>query len=281
MNDFDIVRTLERLPLDEPPYVVPVGAIVTAGRRARLRRRVIGSAGAAFVGVAAIAALAPLLLVDQNGRRPAGGIDTSSWPATPSPAATSSPPAVRTWNGVLGTVYYYPAPGTGIFGSVLDAVRGSSPDAARLDFQADNLDGDWRLDGNVDDGQGPARLFVTVSRTGKNLEPHPCNDPEFTSGATCTERTLSDGAMIVRRGPSDHDGYIQILVVLRRGDGVSVTAEAGNYEMTIPTHTARPPAPLKITRGEPVYTTEQLVSLVQAVDRSVQQCLASGCDGHS
>ena len=41
---------------------------------------------------------------------------------------------------------------TGMFGAMLDAIRGSSPPGWEFSLQGDRLDGDWRLDGDANDG---------------------------------------------------------------------------------------------------------------------------------
>jgi hypothetical protein len=282
VTEADIRSALHRLPTDEPPYEVPVDEIVARGRRARRWRRLVPLAAAATIAAAAVAVAALLLPGDDAVTRltpPAdGGRATASGP----PSSSSSPPPSpeRTWTGLLGTKYYYPPPANGVLNAMVGGVRQVSPRGYAFDFQGDQLQGTWDLDGNVNGAGGPGRLFVTVVRTGAEVQAHACQDPEFKAGGGCTEQALADGALLVRRGLVDQQGYRTVIVLLRRADGVTVTAEAGNYAIGLPGPATLPPqpTPLPITRHLPVYTLDQLETVVRSVDRAVRDCLSRGCE---
>jgi hypothetical protein len=166
-----------------------------------------------------------------------------------------------------------------VFGAILATVRAVSPAGYRFDLQADTLGEEWRIDGNVDDGRGPGRVLITVSRTGAGWARHPCSDPEFKAGATCEERRLPDGTRLVRRGVSDDHGYKTIIVMVVRDQGVSVHAETGNYRSPIPTPDTITSVSrrLKITREHPLYNLTQLQQMVQTIDRTIQDCIPPRC----
>jgi hypothetical protein len=278
MGEIDLRETLDRIPVDDPPYTVPVEAIVTAGRRAERRSRLLATVSAALIcGTAMLAVVAFRTgRTDLEPRLPAGS-PPSVATRSQAPAASSTPLSSRT--GALGTVYYFPVPETGVFGAMLDAVRAVSPAGFSFEAGADTLGGEWRIDGNANDGRGPGRLFISVSRTGHGWMAHPCRDPEFADGVSCVERRLTDGSLLIRRGRSDHHGYQTIRASLIRENGVSVDAETGNYRVPIPPPanvTSGPPAS-EITRDAPPYNANQLQQLVQALDRSVRACFSRHC----
>lgn len=127
---------------------------------------------------------------------------------------------------------------------MLEAIRASSPPGWRFTLASDRLDGDWRLDGDADDGSGPGRLDVDVTLRPGMLEPDPCADPEFRQGARCVRQRLPNGDLLVLRDiVIDPGGMKTIEVVLVHPDRSGVGAEAGNW--TIPSADSTP-----ITQGE-------------------------------
>jgi hypothetical protein len=183
---------------------------------------------------------------------------TSSIETTPSPSPSHTSPRVE----------------HGMFGTMLDAIRASSPPGWRFELRGDRLDGDWTLDGEVEDGSGPGRLYVNVTVRPNMLTPHPCGDSEFRRGAPCVERPLADGDLLVLRDVvADPGGTKTIEVVLIHPDGSGIGAEAGNFTITpLGSHTTSTEAALstpRVTRPQPLYTVGQLGRLVRAVDESV------------
>jgi hypothetical protein len=66
---------------------------------------------------------------------------------TPRPSPNTTPSPTRS-----------PAFNSGMFAAMFEAIRASSPQGWSFTLESDRLDGDWRLDGDVDDGSGPGRL---------------------------------------------------------------------------------------------------------------------------
>jgi len=169
-----------------------------------------------------------------------------------------------------------------MFGAMLDAIRASSPSGWSFALGSDRLDGDWRLDGDVNDGSGPGRLYVDVTLRPNMLEPHPCADAEFRQGGRCVELQLAGGDLLVLRDVVvDAGGMKTIEVVLIHPDRSGIGAEAGNWTIAgfdgaTPVSSTDLPSP-QVTRPDPLYTVAQLAQLVQAVDERVQACISTSC----
>jgi hypothetical protein len=169
-----------------------------------------------------------------------------------------------------------------MFAAMLDAIRASSPPGWRFTLDSDRLDGDWRLDGDADDGSGPGRLYVDVTLRPGMLEADPCADPEFRQGARCVRRRLPNGDLLVLRDiVADPGGMKTIEVVLVHPDRSGIGAEAGNWTIaTLPNGTplsqGELPTP-RVTRPDPLYTVDQLAQLVLAVDKRVRECIRTNC----
>jgi hypothetical protein len=214
-----------------------------------------------------------------RGSNPAPGASPSVSPTPqPAPSGTASSPAVPT---PTPSVQPSPLPETGMFGAMLDAIRASSPPGARLELASDRLDGDWNLDGTVDDGAGPGRLLVDVTFRPRMLEAHPCADSEFRQGGSCVERPLADGDLLVLRDVVVGPGRMQTIeAAIVHPDRTGVGAEAGNWSLPpLPAGTLGPgglgtPA---VTRTQPLYTVDQLGKLVQAVDEATRRCASTSC----
>jgi TolB protein len=171
---------------------------------------------------------------------------------------------------------------SGMFAAMLEAIRASSPPSWHFTLGSDRLDGDWRLDGDADDGSGPGRLYVDVTLRPGMLEADPCGDPEFRQGARCIRRRLPNGDLLVLRDiVADPGGMKTIEVVLVHPDRSGVGAEAGNWTIAAlpngtPLSQGELPKP-RVTRPEPLYTVDQLAQLVLAVDKRVKECVRTGC----
>jgi Tol biopolymer transport system component len=171
---------------------------------------------------------------------------------------------------------------SGMFNAMRDAIRVSSPAGWRFTLGSDQLDGDWRIDGDVDDGSGPGRLSVDVTLRPGMLEADPCADPEFRQGARCVRRPLPDGDLLVLRDVvADPGGMKTIEVVLVHPDRSGIGAEAGNWTIaTLPNGTpvsqGELPTP-RVTRQDPLYTVDQLAQLVLAVDKKILECIQTSC----
>jgi TolB protein len=189
---------------------------------------------------------------------------------SPSPVETPRPSPID------ATPTPTPSPGShsGMFAAMLEAIRASSPPSWRLTLGRDRLDGDWRLDGDVDDGSGPARLSVDVTLRPGMLEADPCADPEFRQGARCVRRRLPNGDLLVLRDiVTDPGGMKTIEVVLVHPDRSGIGAEAGNWSIgaadPTPSSQRQVPTPVVVTRPDPLYTVDQLAQLVLAVDERI------------
>jgi len=165
---------------------------------------------------------------------------------------------------------------------MLDAIRASSPPGWTFTLNSDRLDGDWRLDGDADDGAGPGRLSVDVTLRPGMLESDPCADHEFRQGAPCVKRQLSNGDLLVLRDiVIDAGGMKTIEVVLIHPDRSGIGAEAGNWTIAAlpdgtPVSQSDLPKP-QVTRADPLYTVDQLAQLVLAVDQRTGECIRTDC----
>lgn len=242
---------LHRLVTDEPPLGLTVGAVLQNGHRRRVRRRVAMAGSAA--GAAAVATLGAAAL--------AGGAGSPSDQLTVTPFALS---------GAAAGVTAAAQPGlTPDQQRVATAIASASPAGWTFDFAADRWDGSG-VEATADDGTGPGRLMVGISTADQLL--HPCADAEFSAGATCTERALSDGSVLSMRGVVDARGTQYVDVVVTHPDGSGVMAESGNYVLNWPPPRVATPEQKQhlthVTRNAPTYDADQLAKVVLAVDRA-------------
>jgi TolB protein len=204
-----------------------------------------------------------------------------AWQSVTAPG--SSPPAVETPRPKpTDATPPSPASHSGMFAAMFEAIRTSSPPGWSFTLNSDRLDGDWRLDGDADDGSGPGRLYVDVTLRPGMLEADPCADPEFRQGARCVRRRLPNGDLLVLRDiVADPGGMKTIEVVLVHPDRSGIGAEAGNWTIgaadPTPSSQGEAPTPLVVTRPDPLYTVDQLAQLVLAVDRRVEECIRTSC----
>jgi WD40-like Beta Propeller Repeat len=203
-----------------------------------------------------------------------------AWQPVP---ATGASPAVETPRPKPTDATSTPSTSdSGMFAAMLEAIRASSPPGWRFTLGRDRLDGDWRLDGDVDDGSGPGRLYVDVTLRPGMLEADPCADPEFRQGARCVRRPLPNGDLLVLRDVVIDAGHMKTIeVVLVHPDRSGVGAEAGNWTIeALPSATSISQSELptpRVTRPEPLYTVDQLARLVLAVDERVKECVRTSC----
>ena len=228
------------------------------------------------IGVAALALLiaaAGFFLAVRAFRGPAPTTEAKATPrASPQSHQTGGGPSPKQRQSPLET---------GMFGAMLDAIRGSSPPGWEFSLRGDRLDGDWRVDGDANDGAGPGRLYVDVTFRPGMLGPHPCADAEFRQGSSCEERPLPGGDLLVLRDVVvDTGGMKTIEAVLVHPDGSGVGAEAGNWTIAAlpsgPVGQDQLPNP-RVTRPDPLYSVEQLARLVQSVDQGTRDCVRTGC----
>ncbi|MDP9341325.1 MAG: hypothetical protein M3Q23_04260 [Actinomycetota bacterium] len=175
------------------------------------------------------------------------------------------------------TVTPSPTIESGVFGTMLTTIRAASPPHWTFDLTPGRLDGDWTLDGTVDDGSGPGRLMIDVTDAPGKLEAHPCSDPEFTQGAPCVEEQGVGGSLLVLRGVLDQNGNKTIEVVLVRPDRSGIGAEAGNWIISGTSGNSGGGSNEQVTRADPVYSVDQLGNLVQAVAEKVYPCIQAWC----
>jgi hypothetical protein len=147
-----------------------------------------------------------------------------------------------------------------VFRAMVDAVAAHRP-GLRFSFTPDRLEGDWRLDGTVDDDSGPGRLFIDLTRRAGMLTANPCGDPEFVQGGRCSIQVLGTGARLVRRGLVQANGTRTVVVALIQPDRSGITIEASNFAVT--------GRAVSVTRAMPLYTVEDLADLVLAIDARV------------
>jgi hypothetical protein len=197
------------------------------------------------------------LLVAACGQA-SGSPTTSIAPSSPSAANVSH--ALRASKAIPSTVApppdAEPSPspiGGAVFQAMLTAITEHRP-TYRFHLLPDRLEGDWRLDGDADDGFGPGRLFIDVTETRGNLTADPCLDRDFTQGGACVQRFLGNGDRLFLRDVVEANDTRTVVVVLIHPDRSGVTAEVSTVSI----------------RPRPLYTVTELAELVIAVDRSLR-----------
>jgi hypothetical protein len=94
------------------------------------------------------------------------------------------------------------------------------------------------------------------------LTANPCGDPDFVQGGRCGIQLLSTGARLVRRGLVEANDTRTLVVVLIQPDRSGITLEASNFSID--------GRAVAVTRPLPLYTLEDLVELVLAIDQRVR-----------
>jgi hypothetical protein len=164
-----------------------------------------------------------------------------------------------------------------VFRAMVDAITSHRP-GYRFRLTPDRLDGDWRLDGDVDDGSGAARLFIALTFKPGEVTAHPCADRDFTQGGACAEQRLSNGDLLALRGLVEAHGTRTVVVALIHPNRSGLTAEASNFRMEGlpgPLPGSDPPPP--ISRHDPPYTVIELAELIRAIDARLRACPTAIC----
>jgi hypothetical protein len=252
MTDTTMRRRLEHLVADEPPLALTLDAVTTDGRRRRRRRATAYAAGAVGTALAATAVAVPLVL--------SGGGDATDRLTVAPFTPAGSPPRTTSDGGLTSSQQ-----------AIADAIRSASPDGWTFDFAADRWEpGNSGVEATVDDGAGDGRLLVGISRDPGTQQLHPCTDPEFAAGVTCTERLLDDGSVLSLRGLVDSHGIEYVDVALTHPSGGGVLLEAGNFTIDWPPPQVATPeqkrSMVQQSRPHPAYTVDQLGRVAIAVD---------------
>lgn len=283
MNDQD-TRDLLTLALGpEPSYSPDIVTVLAQGGRLRRRRRVLTASsvavGTCAVVAAAMVAAPALTRTASPAARTAvagtgGDVSASSEaPRADSPAASVAQTAQAAAEARVKAARA--AASAAIDARIAAAIRDSSPASWTLDLKnADSSSGG--IDGTADDGQGKGQISVGISTGSQQI--HPCSDPEFKSGLSCTERVLASGAVLSLRGLMVADnGAATYEVVITYPDGSGLNAEAGNYSLAeLPTTRVTPQEKkalvagmVKVHRDAPTYSLSQLQAVALAVDAAI------------
>ena len=230
---------LHDLITDEPPYVLDPAGAAALGRRRRARHLALAGAGTA-------AAVAGSLVLMTSG-------------GTPAPTSTLLQPGASPSRTVVPEDRWLPI------------VRKFTPAEWTVDVRDSSDD---VLVADVDDGQGPSRLWVSLSPHPGSLQQHPCSDSEFVRGGKCEEKDLGDGRTLVTRELAEEDGFrsVTVIVVHRDGGGVDVSSHNATWPV-LPAGTVFTSSDEKVeatrgtvTRAMPLYDAQVLVELAKAVD---------------
>jgi hypothetical protein len=246
----DTRALFERMLAGEPPLALTLEPVVTAGRRVRRHRRM--AYGACVLSLAGVTAAAAVPLTRQRDR-----LTTDPPAASPTPARQAVDPSL-----------------TSDQRAVARAVVDASPAGWTFDFAADRWDR-YDVDATADDGYGRGELGVTLIAKWQHL--HPCNEAEGAHSVPCTERALPDGSVLATRTypHTGNPGGSEVEVILAHPDGSGVRAASTNFWLTWPEpkvkNEAQRAARFHVTRSLPVYTGEQLATVVLALDRAVRE----------
>jgi hypothetical protein len=281
-SDEDVVReAFGRLVADEPASTLRADAVVQQGRRIRRRHRARVVLPAVTLSVLAVAAGAVTVVDGGDGGGPA--------PSAPdvSPVAASAPlsdEGRKVVEGIAGSKD--PARASATLGADLRYLifggDGGAPGEAIGIWRTSW--GAWEAKVVGNDAAPAAHVGFGITKEPGMLTVHPCEDPEFVDGATCTETTLTDGSYLTRRGLVDHDGVRSLYASITRDDGTGVFAESGNYvtaddQLAADDRVPTPGTSLspeekrllstpRVVREDPVLTTAQLVGVVRSLARS-------------
>ena len=271
-DDLQTHDLLTRAVGQEPPFVADAASVISAGTGLRHRRRVARGSALA-VGTCAVLGAA-FVIVPSLGSSPSGQPTTAVAPgAGGSAAGSASTPALTPVASDPGPVLVRtsaaprPASVRAVDAEMAAAIRASSPSDFTLVLAAgDSSSGG--IDGTADDGAGKGRISAGLSLGGQQV--HPCTDPEFKAGVSCTERVLPDGAVLSSRGLVVADNGVatyEVVITYPNGDGINV--EAGNFTMApIPATIRKEDLPklIHVQRPAPTYTLAQLEAVAIAVN---------------
>lgn len=262
MDTSEVKRFLGGVVADEPPFRPDVERVIARSQRLRQRRVVTRIA----VGASAAAILSTIVVgLPREAREQQG-----TTPALSLLSFATGPDGAPSKTGNHGS-------SSRSLDSLLPTIKDNSPHGLTFDLSATELaGGELLIDGTVDDRKGAGRLFIAMSSEKGSTTANPCSDDEFHQGASCTTEVLQDGSRLVLRGIADFEGARTLAVVLIRLDGSGIYAESGNW---LPSEVAPRPVeegeeqedipPPSVSRAEPVYTTEQLATLIRAIASEV------------
>jgi hypothetical protein len=201
--------------------------------------------------------------------------ESSTSTAIEPPATTVPPPSDAPSNPPITPV---PVEGDGLLDRLVATVNDATGGRSAT-LVADVADGSAQLDGFMDDGQGPGRLFVVASPPGTTARGNLCLDRDFVQGATCERVELASGDVAFRRGLVDVEGVQTVTVAVRLADGSGVLVESGNFRFEAPpvlvAGEARPTP--EITRQAPIFDPEATYDLARAVADAIRGCTLADC----
>ena len=276
---------MEQLTLDEPPYVVAIDEAIVRGRGIRRRH---ATATSSLAAVATLAVIGAGVAMTQLHSAPDGsGVSAATAPdsGTPTPSAASITTGIPAASPTAVAAAASTATPSELAAQIKNAVAATEPGIDYSGWDVTSvLDGATSVDGNVNDGQGAARFYVTVmpASSPSKVYSNPCVDPEFVDGASCTWSALgADGSTLTLRGLShDTGGYTQVMVDIWHPDGSAVLLEADNGSIDLETAPSALPSAamvskagtgmLNITRATPVFTVDQLATLAKAIDTATR-----------
>jgi hypothetical protein len=270
-DDLQTHDLLTRAVGQEPPFVADVASVVSRGESLRHRRRVTRGSSLA-VGACAVLGAA-FVIVPSLGSSPAGQPTTAVGPGAGGSATPASPPASTpsgsTSDPDVVRISSAPQPASvlAVDAAMAAAIRASSPSNFTLVLPAGDASSGG-IEGTADDGAGKGRISAGLSLGGQQV--HPCLDPEFKAGSTCTERVLADGAVLSSRGlVTAPNGVTTYEVVITYPNGYGVNLEAGNFTMGPIPPTIRKqdiPTLIHVQRPTPTYSLAQLETVAIAVN---------------
>jgi hypothetical protein len=278
------VVAVRSAPKTEGPWTTFGGTLVSG----TLFARPLGQAFVGPVDLPAVGRVQGSLHIDQLVLLPTfdalANEQPSSTPGAPSAISTpgtgsSAPPASASFPQPTAV----PAGASGdIFDRARQAIHDASPAGLTFALTTSSGSGTPQLDGDVNDGRGPGRLYVVLFPSGTMDPTNPCQEADFVQGATCTRSALPNGDTMVLRGPVAAKGTVTIDVEILRTDGTGVLLEASNF--SIPDMpgvvTVGPGKPLptpRITRSAPVYDLPTLAKVAEAVADATRGCTMQTC----
>lgn len=225
----DTRELFERVLADEPPLRLTVEPVVAAGRRVRRRRRVAYAACSLSL-VAVAAAGVPLLLRDTAAVAPLRPVESD-------PALT--PDQRRVARTIVDG-----SPGRLTFEMEPDAWTGIAVAAVAGD----------------EGGQGRVSVMPHLP----DSSDLPCAVAgRGHSDAVCAEVTLQDGSVV---SIATVGNRMEVHGTLERPDGTGILVRTLNYMTEFPRPWNSTAPPRTLIRDEPLYTQNELVRLLRALD---------------
>jgi hypothetical protein len=205
--------------------------------------------------------------------------DAPSAPATrDSPSPSAPVPSTQSPIPVGPSLTPVPTIGDSLGDTILATVRAAAPSSV-LDLTPDVEPWGVQVDGTVDDGNGPGRLFVVVSSPGVTAD-NLCRDPDFVQGARCRRVELAGGDVRFERDLVEAKGTRTVTVAIRRVDGSGVLLEAGNFRFDPPAVIVggQPLPTPEITRTDPVFSLDALADLADEISAATRGCSTATCE---